>query len=1090
MAPLHSDQPKIEFAFPRACIDRPRGVCRAHGGERMTDRSNALVAVALAAMLTSGFIVMFIGAPIGTAEGQTAEFEGGITLDGDPAADGQTYEYDLNGTDGTSDVDVEFEGVKNTADRSRSTTAESDTLDVDPRGTSDPEDATMRLTGQRTEETQSQSGTLDNSDLDDFDIGGNNAPENAEITLDPNYNEISRTEHGSVDGSTTESVSPGDLGATDATVTVEGTSPGSVTSSVETIDTDSQILGGAGGTAERIEIDVEHGTLEEFTLHYERDDPYLDATTEEYDVYVGGEFHTSFDVAGEGDGIYERTFTGPWEVNSYDVIAVETGTLEGDSFRDGIRFNLDDNLYEDVDDPELEYPDPFPMDVGSQTLYSDGSTSISIGTDSSVPISGGPADYTIDYTARDGIEDLHVDVGEDTISENGIVTSEITESVDLNTGSESIESDYSGSSNRLDYDLSWTEVTTPQNPSIDLDDGSETISHAGELSDGETIEEPIDLSTGEHSADVSSDGPVQAEVVWTDVSRPVDPSVTVNGETVQHSGTLAEGQTVSETVSSSTLEAGGNTVEVAAGDANGGPTALVGFSYAHDAEATEKEVAVSAETWQERFDGEQTYSSDQVDTTARMTFSENIVDVRDLAVTVNGEAYDVPESEWEWDPDTPAVEVPVGDRSEGDEVVVSVVGSKVGVQNGEIAVTNPTTEGSEMETRANVYPDGEGTYGIDVSGTVWEDRLHDVDDVGWQDDESYSEVRSDGRQIVKLPNAVDGDHVEMGISDMRIEPTGGTVHAEPVGGVGSEGDEDFAHDRVDLSFEGATAVDVVYHNTTSGDVYGLERTSDGAIVDREQASSPVTLTADGSGTYAIVPSSFDSAVAVGAPQEQSSGLPGPTWLWLLLAVGGVSLLLIDVVAPGGRITGGSTVAAITAGGRRIINLIPRVNVGDGGSQTREPRGSSADGPNRATLLIATIGMASVGLVAAELVTARSIFFELPQLLGSQAAGGLAGAIGGVVGTSFGPVLVGTVALLGLWTFDQLTDAPLDRWVQVVAVSGVVIYMVESIRPGTLLGPVSSAVETMLPVLMLVALFVGWRWWRSRSQPDIVVEGAD
>ena len=1007
MAPLHSDQPKIEFAFPRACIDRPRGVCRAHGGERMTDRSNALVAVALAAMLTSGFIVMFIGAPIGTAEGQTAEFEGGITLDGDPAADGQTYEYDLSGTGGTSDVDVEFEGVKNTADRSRSTTAESDTLDIDPRGTSDPEDATMRLTGQRTETEQSESGLSDGSSIS---VGGNNPAESESLTI-----------HGS--GSLSdESASYWDVESVSDTISVGG----SVDPSNEQVTLEPAV-GSAG--------------------------------TQQWSESLDG---WGYGVAAEGGQVYAGT-------DGDTLYALATGL---------------------VIDPTVH--------VGSATVSVSGaldsahSESIDLSTGSkSVDISsGGAVDVDIDWTEDHRTHDPSVSIDGSTVSHSGPLGSgeTATGSPSLSTGSHTINVDSTGGIGGVDVD--WTEIQQTENPSIELDGGEDTLAHAGELSDGQTVEEPIDLSTGEHSADVSSDGPVQASIEWTDVSRPVDPSVTVNGETVQHSGTLAEGQTVSETVSSSTLEAGGNTVEVAAGDANGGPTALVGFSYAHDAEATEKEVAVSAETWQERFDGEQTYSSDQVDTTARMTFSENIVDVRDLAVTVNGEAYDVPESEWEWDPDTPAVEVPVGDRSEGDEVVVSVVGSKVGVQNGEIAVTNPTTEGSEMETRANVYPDGEGTYGIDVSGTVWEDRLHDVDDVGWQDDESYSEVRSDGRQIVKLPNAVDGDHVEMGISDMRIEPTGGTVHAEPVGGVGSEGDEDFAHDRVDLSFEGATAVDVVYHNTTSGDVYGLERTSDGAIVDRGQASSPVTLTADGSGTYAIVPSSFDSAVAVGAPQEQSSGLPGPTWLWLLLAVGGVSLLLIDVVAPGGRITGGSTVAAITAGGRRIINLIPRVNVGDGRSQTREPRGSSADGPNRATLLIATIGMASVGLVAAELVTARSIFFELPQLLGSQAAGGLAGAIGGVVGTSFGPVLVGTVALLGLWTFDQLTDAPLDRWVQVVAVSGVVIYMVESIRPGTLLGPVSSAVETMLPVLMLVALFVGWRWWRSRSQPDIVVEGGD
>lgn len=72
-------------------------------------------------------------------------FSGGIELTGTEAADGTSYQYQLDSLDGIDDYEIDLEGARETEERSVSATTESGTLDVEPRGTSAPESAQMTL---------------------------------------------------------------------------------------------------------------------------------------------------------------------------------------------------------------------------------------------------------------------------------------------------------------------------------------------------------------------------------------------------------------------------------------------------------------------------------------------------------------------------------------------------------------------------------------------------------------------------------------------------------------------------------------------------------------------------------------------------------------------------------------------------------------------------------------------------------------------------------------------------------------------------------------------------------------------------------
>ena len=726
----------------------------------------------------------------------------------------------------------------------------------------------------------------------------------------------------------------------------------------------------------------------------------------------------------------------------------------------------DGETYSRPDDGELTYDEPN-YDVSDQnqitlTFEQDGSVS-SDRWFANVEVSGD----------NDEMESVSVDGDTQDVEANSTTTFE-----DVGPGLVSIDIDAKDPTSSVE----WVETHYPTNPSIEID--GDTLSHTGDLEPGETETRSVDLDPEtDYSAEINSDGLVEASVEWVEVTETVDPSISVNGQTADHSGTLDDGETVSLDVDESWIDSGTNEVEVGVDDPDEGPVGQVDLDYSHSTTGDAHSSSTDSTEWSEDRVVERTFSEDREDVEIEIPLDDRVVDVQSVDVWIDGT-----ETVVDYNLNGTDFTADIGHVEEGEDVEVAVDAYKVSVSGGDIEIINATPEGETMATEFEIYPDGDGEFGVEVSGTVWGDRLHEFEEVGWDDDGTYVEVASDGDQVLRTPNAQSGSEASVGVTDLSVDPNAGVVEADPLGGTGEPGDDDFAHQRVELEFDGASDVEVGYHDTVSGEVYGLERVSDDVEVDTAQASSPVYLTAYESDTYQIVPSEFESAIGAGTPQEQDDSLPGPTWLWLIVGVGGATALVVDVLTPGGRFTAG-VARRVWGVVTSVVSLIPFVDIGSSsrGRSRQQSSGVTDATPSRGVLAVAAVGLSAIGLLAAELVTPRSVFFDLPAMVLS---GAITGVTTTVAGSAFMPVLTGVGALLALWAFDVTTDTPMARWVQVVAVSTVVVYVVESIQPGTLLGPLSEAVETTLPLLILGGVFVLWRWSNNRGDTTEVTIDSD
>ena len=101
-------------------------------------------------------------------------------------------------------------------------------------------------------------------------------------------------------------------------------------------------------------------------------------------------------------------------------------------------------------------------------------------------------------------------------------------------------------SSDIDIEVTGDEIIQTRDPSVSGDGWS--VSHFGTLSDGESVTESVELSPGSQSLSVSTTGNVEVSGDWTEVTATEDPSVTINGSTTSHAGILDPGESVSESV--------------------------------------------------------------------------------------------------------------------------------------------------------------------------------------------------------------------------------------------------------------------------------------------------------------------------------------------------------------------------------------------------------------------------------------------------------------------------------------------------------------------------------------------------------------
>jgi len=473
-------------------------------------------------------------------------------------------------TQTVQEATVEFVGVKNTKSRSKSATTESTTFNIDPNGNQQPENAVMRLTGERNKVSDSNSSTISDGGSDSFNIEGNSPPEQEEVTLSATYSENSITEEGyNVNYFDVSVEAGGSLPPKNGTVSVSSFAHKNSYSELENGPLNGMYIGSSTGDSASKTIDLSGlDAVSEVQLDlWSTADPYGDGGIA---CYIDG-------VLLEDDSNptyygYKENSPNTWRGGPIELSDPSNVTIKFELTNSGGNWTI---AHKTNDPGSLEILGAEPSEVQiskpdgtSEYLYSEGD-SLSFDatkiwnnqTDITIDTDFGECDYEISWKERDGVKDPSVSIDSSSISYSGILDGSYSENINLSSGSNSVSATYTGGTG-LSYTVNWKEVNETENPTANFDSGTTTLSHSGKLDVGNTIEKSINLTTGTHTVDVSSTGPVQAEVVWDDVSITEDPEIVLNGNSVSYTGSIADGNSQTVTVDPSYLVSGTNSVTV------------------------------------------------------------------------------------------------------------------------------------------------------------------------------------------------------------------------------------------------------------------------------------------------------------------------------------------------------------------------------------------------------------------------------------------------------------------------------------------------------------------------------------------------
>lgn len=247
------------------------------------------------------------------------------------------------------------------------------------------------------------------------------------------------------------------------------------------------------------------------------------------------------------------------------------------------------------------------------------------------------------------------------------------------------------------------------------------------ISDGDTAS--LELKTGSNSIDIgdsSTSGKVNYQINWTEVSQTANPTVQLNSETVSHDGVLADGETTSLSIPASELREGTNRVNVSIGDGSlsgDAPPAAVGLELSHEASDTQT-VDYGAETWSERYNLTRTYGDATEKPTLTIPFEGEVVDINSVEVRRDGGSWGPPKA---WTLDNTTLTVEFDPIDSGETLEVRAIGRKVRTVNGDIQVLEPTVEGDTLNSKIEITDRSED-FAIDVSGS---DRIHYTAEESW-----------------------------------------------------------------------------------------------------------------------------------------------------------------------------------------------------------------------------------------------------------------------------------------------------------------------------------------------------------------------
>lgn len=1062
---------------------------------------------------------------------QVVTMEGEISISSDSAMSGDTWSYEIDDGESVDNLSLSIVGVNHTELNSTSATlGHGDTIELNIGGNEPGHGAKATLKGITNEEQRTISGTTD----DTISIGGN---------LDAEVDSIEVTGESFTSSESSTSSSPTISGTDDAT-NVELTVTASSSWQTEATDYEGS---GIGATSDDGEVVLNYETYDAY--QGEICDATVDLIYHSSDG-SGSFTHTIrfYDRWDESTTFDERDVTFTWDGDNYVAdpytisncekveaggndnrisIAVErtdgsiTSSHQGDFTAhelsaeyapEDVSATFDGNT-ENIGDMSpgqtetFSYSDRSPGDYSVDQTYS-GSGSVTT---------------TLSWTETHETIDPVLRVDGSTVAEySGKVTDGETVSLNILTselasGDRSLEYDPTGDTTAGEWELDLTERTASENPSIDIDGGS-SFQYDGILESGQ--DHTFNINDSNISNTVSGtvsidDGKVVGELSINETTHTEDTTITINGEhTVSNAGKLEPGErdVLTADVETSWLVEGENTIEVDVAPDIDGPEGKVKFDWNHSGDAS-KVVNHSGEVFSEVSTFEHTWVEDQDDATITVEWaSDRVIRLGNLEVTHNGTVIDDPSYAFS----ESDIIINLGSVEAGETTEVELTGWKIAAENGDIEVTSPTDEGIDLVTTFEVTETTAEALTLQVGGHDQGHLVHVLDESTDAPDEWDVRTLADGSQEVRMPDVAVGDSIRIETTDLEIWPNAGDVVIDPI-------DADADEPEFALSYEHSAgdSVDVTWHGAESGETYELYSQSDNRVVDTATASSPVTFaTNDDPTTYLIQlydPPGSDSPPAAG-PIDDSDMLPGPLWLWVLGAVLASIFVLafitdrfgddegdrdvgvsVPVVGNVGFTMPGLARSPILVGGMLIVGIIAL--------EALTPR--TLFSPDAIPIEQIWILTAGVGLILSIWAVHTRTRIDLPDwllytvvalvglgMLEFLFSDGLVSLLSVELGIALetgevAQVLIGIGILLALWQIDTRTTDSIPIPILIAAGAITIVWVLETIQPGVILGGLSEGFATVSPLFWLIVV-VGGAYFarayiRAQRAPDTQVQ---
>ncbi|QHS17780.1 hypothetical protein GWK26_11835 [haloarchaeon 3A1-DGR] len=635
-------------------------------------------------------------------------FSGTTTITGRAAVDQSSYAYDVGSIDSVSEYDINVTGNTSTESEVTSGTfADGQSLPIDVAGNSDPTDDTLTLTGRESTTSDSVSqNAVSNGESVGINVGGTTAPRNASVTLTGRESSTRNDQTGTLSGSDSDSIAvDGNLdpvgpdGSGDPVVSVTGSGMSDDTTPWDGSNDDGHLTlegdSGGGTTEARMPNPPEDEPIDALVLHFREEGVYSSGDLT-LDIYINS---NGLDKSASGTLVKSDYTIDPTQVEQtaqvveldqpFDASGKSEITVDFQGSGSGsVKLKTDEDVgtmsqFGGSDGWYQHGQAAIEMrTIGDATVSADGqsktftnlkngetrSTTFDLSQsptiDSSFTGGSSPSlDYDVEKTDRFGTEDPSVTIAGQTVSHTGLLAQgeTVTESVDLSTGSDSISV---STGHTVDVSAEWTEVSATEDPSATI--AGQTVSHTGILGPGETVTESVDLSTGSDSISVSTGHTVDVEASWTERTETTNPKVVVNGHETGGStvGTLADGVTANLSTNTSWITDGTNDVTVRVGDgtlSGDAPPPMVDLDYRHDT-AAEQTTEYAANGWVERYNVSRTFPSDQQNATLTIPHSSEVYEIRYVQLQVNGGSWtDVPSEDWTLDGTTLNVALDDGD---------------------------------------------------------------------------------------------------------------------------------------------------------------------------------------------------------------------------------------------------------------------------------------------------------------------------------------------------------------------------------------------------------------------------------------------